>query len=319
MRRPVATAILALTALAGGGALAQEAYPARPVRFVSCCAGIIDATARVIADHVAQSAKQAVVVETKPGASGMLGADFVARSKPDGYTVFIGTNSTHAANQSLFKQVPYDFVKDFTPVSGIAVGQILLITNLSVPVRNVAELTELARRQPGKLTFGWGSSSTRAGMELYRQLTGIDVVNVPYKTNPQATSDVMAGQITMMFADPVTATPLVKAGKVRGLAASGTKRLPELPDIPTMQEAGVPGYEMTWWVAAWTPAGTPRDVVAKLNGWIVEAIRAPKTREYFVTAGLDPYATTPEELGRFQLAEFDKWAKIVKAAGIEPQ
>lgn len=170
-----------------------DPYPSKPIRLVSCCAGIIEAIARAVGEQIAVASGQPVVVETKPGASGMLAAEYSARSKPDGYTVFIGTNSTHAANQSLFKKVPYDFVRDFVPVTGIGKGAIMLVVNPSLPVKTVAELTALAKQRPGKLSFGWGSSSTRVSMELYKQSAGIDITQIPYKTNPQATADVARG------------------------------------------------------------------------------------------------------------------------------
>ena len=286
---------------------------------VSCCAGIIDATARVLAEQMAKTLGQPVVVDVKPGASGMIGADFVAKSKPDGYTIFIGTNSTHAANQSLFLKVPYDYVKDFVPISGIAQGVNMLVAGPHLQVNSVADLTALARSKPGKLTFGWGSSSTRAGGELYKQLTGVNVVDVPYKTNPQATSDVLGGQIDFMFADFVTAVPLAKGGKLKALAVSGTKRSAAMPDVPSMQEAGVTGYDMTWWVAAWAPAGTPADIVAKLNAAFAQAIQSPQSLAYFQNSGLEPFATSSEQLMKFQIAEYDKWRKIVTTAGIQAQ
>lgn len=308
-----------LTVGLSGATRAQEAWPSQPIKFISCCAGIIDSIARVLGDQVAEYAKQPVVVDVKPGANGMIGADYVAKSKPDGYTIFIGTNSTHAANQSLFKKLPYDYVNDFVPISGIGQGIIMLVVNNNLPVKNVAELTALAKTRPGKISFGWGSSSARAASHLYRQMAGINLVDVPYKTNPQATTDVVGGQIDMMFADMATAVPLVKAGRLRALAISGKSRVSVLPDVPTMAEAGVPGYDLTWWIAAWAPAGTPKEAVVKMNKWLGQAIVTKKTQEYFLNIGLENFASTPEELGKFQVAEHDKWKKIITTAGIEPQ
>ncbi len=315
----LAVIALASSALCVSAWAQTEPFPSKPIKFISCCAGIIDATARVLADQMSKTLGQPIVVETKPGASGMIAGDFVAKSKPDGYTVFIGTNSTHAANQSLFVKVPYDYVKDFVPVSGIAQGVLLLIAGPNVPAGSVSDLTALARSKPGKLTYGWGSSSTRAGVELYKQLTGVNVVDVPYKTNPQATADVLGGQIDFMMADPVTSVPLAKSGKVKALAVSGQSRIAAMPEVPTMQDAGVAGYDMTWWVAAWVPAGTPPDIVAKLNAAFAQAIPTPKTAEFFQSAGLEPFATSSDDLMKFQMSEYEKWKKIVTAAGIQPQ
>jgi tripartite-type tricarboxylate transporter receptor subunit TctC len=309
-----------LALIAPAAALAQdEAFPSKSVRLVPCCAGIIDAIARNVGEDMAKSLGQSIVVDTKPGASGMIAAEFVASARADGYTVLIGTNSTHAANQSLFAKVPYDFVKDFVPISGIAQGVIMLVANPQLPAASVAELTSLARAKPGQIKFGWGSSSTRAGGELYRQLTGADILSVPYKTNPQATADVMSGQIDIMWADLVSAIPMVKAGKLKALAVTGKRRVSALPDVPTMEEAGVPGYEMTWWVAAWAPARTPDAVIAKLNESIANAVKSPKVLQFFGNAGLEAFPTSSDELMKFQIAEHEKWRKIVTAAGIAPQ
>jgi len=314
-----AAAGLCVALLVGNCWPQQPAWPNQPVRLVSCCAGIIDAIARVLGEQMAESAKQAVVVETKAGANGMLAAEFVARSKPDGYTILIGTNSTHAANQSLFKKLPYDYVADFAPVGGIGQGIIMLVANPALPAQTVAELTAHAKSRPGTLTFGWGSSSSRAASHLYRQLAGINIVDVPFKTNPQATTAVVGGQIDMMFADMATAVPLVKAGRLRALAVSGRGRSTAIPEVPSMAEAGVAGYDLTWWIAAWAPAGTPRDVVARLHELLSQAIATQKTRAYFHTIGVDALTMTPDELMKFQVVEHDKWRRIITSAGIEAQ
>ncbi|GAA4326055.1 tripartite tricarboxylate transporter substrate binding protein [Pigmentiphaga soli] len=312
-------AVLLGCAALAGAAQADEAWPAKPVRLVACCAGIIDAIARVVADEMTGDLKQPVVVETKPGASGMIGADFVAKSAPDGYTLFIGTNSTHAANQSLYVKVPYDYVHDFAPINGIAVGPIMMVVRADSPIKSVADLTAAARDKPGKLTFGWASSSTRVAMELYNQLAKVRIMSVPYKTNPQATTDLVGGQIDVMFADMATAVPMVKGGKLRPLAISGKRRVAVLPDVPTMEEAGVPGYDLTWWVAAWAPSKTPRDIVDRLNASIAKAIATPKALEFFKTIAVDPMPMTPGQLMQFQMAEHGKWGRVISLAGIEPQ
>jgi len=311
---------LLITALCSCGlAHAQDAYPSKPIRLISCCIGVIDAIARVVGEEVSNNLKQPVVVESKAGASGGIAADYVAKSKPDGYTIFFGTNSTHAANQSLFKSLPYDYVKDFVPLAGVGEGPIVLVVNMQSPVRNVAELTALAKKQPGKLTYGWASSSTRMSMEMYNQLAGIKITDVPYKTNPQATTDLIGGQVDVMFADMNTALPLVKAGKLRALAVSGTKRVATIPEVPTMKESGLTDYNLTWWVAGWAPAGTPKEVVTQLNTAISKSITAPKVLEFFKNIALEPMPMSSEELMKFQIAEHGKWARIISGAGIQPQ
>lgn len=310
---------LLLAAMPGLAAAQSDAFPTRPIRLVPCCAGIIDALSRTLGDDIGRALNQPLVIDTKPGASGMIAAEHVATQKPDGYSVLIGTNSTHAANQSLFAKVPYDFVKDFAPITGIAQGVLVLVANPQLPVKNVNDLTALVRSKPGQLKFGWGSSSTRAGGELYKQMTGTDILSIPYKTNPQATMDVVSGQIDVMWADLVSAIPIIKSGKLRALAVTGKKHVGALPGVPTMDEAGVPGYEMTWWVAAWAPANTPPAVVNRLHGLIAQSLKAPKVLEFFESAGLDPFLTSPDDLMKFQLAEYDKWRKIATAAGIKPQ
>ncbi|MBN9425530.1 MAG: tripartite tricarboxylate transporter substrate binding protein [Burkholderiales bacterium] len=310
---------LLLAAMPGLAAAQSDAFPTRPIRLVPCCAGIIDALSRTLGDDIGRALNQPLVIDTKPGASGMIAAEHVATQKPDGYSVLIGTNSTHAANQSLFAKVPYDFVKDFAPITGIAQGVLVLVANPQLPVKNVNDLTALVRSKPGQLKFGWGRSSTRAGGELYKQMTGTDILSIPYKTNPQATMDVVSGQIDVMWADLVSAIPIIKSGKLRALAVTGKKHVGALPGVPTMDEAGVPGYEMTWWVAAWAPANTPPAVVNRLHGLIAQSLKAPKVLEFFESAGLDPFLTSPDDLMKFQLAEYDKWRKIATAAGIKPQ
>lgn len=311
-----------LFALCAGGAAAQEPWPAaRPVSMVVAFppGGVADLTARPMAVVLERILKQKVLVENKPGAGGGVGNAFVAKARPDGYTLLIGTNSTHAANQSLFKKLPYDYVNDFAPVGGIGQGIIMLVANTSLPVNNVADLTALAKSKPGTLTFGWGSSSSRAASHLYKQLAGINIVDVPFKTNPQATTAVVGGQIDMMFADMATAVPLVKAGRLRALGISGRSRSSAIPEVPSMAEAGVTGYDMTWWIAAWAPAGTPRDAVARLNELLSQSLITAKTKAYFQTIGVDAFAASPDELMKFQVAEHDKWRRIITSAGIEPQ
>lgn len=317
--RVAAWCCAALVGAAAGPAASQEAYPTKPIRMVMCCVGAIDSVARVLADVMSQDLGQPVVVDARPGAAGGIGADIVAKAKNDGYTIFIGTNATHAANQSLYKNLPYDYIRDFAPIAGIAEGQVVLLVNPSSSIKSVADLTARARAEPGKLSYAWASTSTRVAMEQYSQIEKIKFTDVPYKTNPQATTDLIGGQFDALFADLNTSAPLVKAGRLRALAVSGARRSQTLPEVPTMQEAGVAGYALTWWVAAWAPAGTPKPILDRLGASITAGIKTERLAEYFRNGGSEPMPMTAAQLANFQVSENGKWKKIVSAAGIQPQ
>jgi tripartite-type tricarboxylate transporter receptor subunit TctC len=325
---PMRRRFLAATMLAGlgwalgtGWASAQDVYPSRPIKFVVpfSAGSATDTLARVLGEKMTAGLGQAIVVDNMPGASGFLGAQNVARAEPDGHTVLIATNTTHAANQSLFKKLPYDPIRDFEPVSRLGTITLALIVNPSVPAATTQELIAYGKANPGKLTFGSGSSSSRLAAEMLRSLAGLDMVNVPYKSNPQAITDLLGGQIQLVFADIATTLPQARAGKVKALGVSSAQRSPLAPDLPTMQEAGVQGYELTAWFAAYVPAGTPEAVVDKLNGAMRTALADEAAAKTLLGAGIEPGASTPEELKVFTIAETEKWARIVKAAGIEPE
>ena len=317
-RRTVA-ALAALTLTHSAVVLAQVQPGAKPLRFIAMGTGFPENTARVLGAEIYEITQQRVVVEARAGANGILAAEFVAHAAPDGNTILIGTNSTHAANQSLYKKLPYDYVKDFIPVSGISKGIVLAVVHPQVPAKSIRELTALALRHPDKLTFGSGSSVSLAAVELYKLTAGVKIRNIPYKTVPQATTDLIAGRIDMMMANLGVVMPHVTAGKLRALAVSSAQRWPVLPDVPTMQEAGVPGYEWSFWNAAWLPAGTPKDIVTRLNDTFVTVLNRPKVKEYLLNAGSVPFPTTSDELMKFQVAEHDKWRKVIRAAGIQPE
>ena len=306
-------------AACGTAAHAQIAYPAKPIRFVAMGVGFPENTARVIGNEITAMAKQQIVVEPRPGANGILAAEFVAKAPPDGYTLLVGTNSTHAANPSLYKKLPYDYVKDFAPVSGLSSGMQAVVVHPRVPAKTITELTALARKAPGNLTFGAASSSSHIGVEFYKLLTGVKITHVPYKTIPQAATDLIAGRIDMMVLNLGAAAPQIQAGKLRALAVTGAKRWPSLADVPTMREAGVANYEWTFWNAAWLPANTPPEIVTRMNEWILAALDRPKVKEYLFNAGSSAFATTPDELMKFQIAEHDKWRKVIVAAGVQAE
>ena len=308
-------------ALACIASLAEAQYPDKTITFVVpfAAGSATDQLARALGQEVTRITKQAVVVDDKPGASGFIGAEVVKKAAPDGYTVFITTNTTHAANEHLFKKLPYDPVKDFLPVTGLGKGGQIMIVDLNLPAKSVAEFIALAKSKPGKISFGSGSSSSRVAGEMFQQMAGIELLHVPYKSNPLAINDLLGGQINMMITDMATGLPQVKGGKVRPLGVSTAKRSPLAPELPTISEAGLQGYEMSFWFAAYVPAGTPPAVVTKLHDVLVEATKGTAMQQYYANTGTDPFVTTPAELAKFQTAESEKWKTIIKKAGIEPE
>jgi tripartite-type tricarboxylate transporter receptor subunit TctC len=296
-------------------------YPEKPITFVVpfAAGSATDQLARAIGQEVTAQTKQPVIVDNKGGASGFIGAQQVAKAAPDGYTVFITTNTTHAANEHLFKSIPYDPVRDFAPVTGLAKGSQVLVVAPAFPAKSVQELIAYARANPGKVSFGSGSSSSRIAGELFQQMANVKLLHVPYKSNPQAVSDLLGGQVSMMITDVATGLPQVKAGKLRALGVSGTKRIALLPDVPTIAEAGLPGYEMSFWFAAYVPAKTPPAVIQRLQVLLSNAVAGQAAKSLFDSTGLEPFTTTPDELAKFQAAESQKWSRIIKAAGIEPE
>jgi len=249
----------------------------------------------------------------------MLAAQASAKAAADGYTVLITTNTTHAANEHLYKKLPYDPVKDFAPVTGLGKGGQVLVVRTESPYKSVADLLAKARKEPGKLSFGSGSSSSRVAGEMFKQLSGTDILHVPYKSNPLAITDLLGGQIDLMITDTATGVPQIKGGKLRALGVSTAHRIPLLPEVPTIDEAGVKGYDMGYWFAAYVPAGTPAPVVARLRELLVAGTRSAAAVAFFRDAGVQAWTTTPEELAKFQAGETQKWGKVIKAAGIEPE
>ena len=322
-RRFVTAALLAALTLPAGipDAFAQDSYPSGIIKFVVpfAAGSATDTLARVLGEKMSASLGQAVVADNMPGANGFLAAQNVARAEPDGLTVLVTSNTTHAANQSLFKKLPYDPINGFEPVSELGTITLALVVHPSVPASTAQELIAYAKAKPGELTFGSGSSSSRIAGEMLKTLAGIDMLNVPYKSNPQAVTDLLGGQISLVFADISTTLPQAKAGNVKALAVSSAERSPLAPDLPTMAEGGVPGYDLTAWFAAFVPAGTPRPIVDKLNAAFKAALADPQATKTLLGAGIEPTSSTPEELKAFVASETEKWAKIVKAAGIEPE
>jgi len=302
-------------------AFAQTKYPEKPVTFIVpfAAGSATDQLARALGQSVTEQTKQAVVVDNKAGASGMLAAQAAAKAPADGYTVLITTNTTQAANEHLYKKLSYDPVKDFAPITGLGKGGQVLVVKTESPYKSVADLLAKARKEPGKLSFGSGSSSSRVAGELFKQLSHTDILHVPYKSNPNAITDLLGGQIDLMITDTATGLPQIKGGKLRALGVSTTRRTPLLPDVPTIDEAGVKGYDMGYWFAAYVPAHTPAPIVARLHELLVNATKGAAAKAFFETSGAEVWTTTPAELAAFQLAEAQKWGKVIKAAGIEAE
>ena len=313
-------AALACAALAAGNAQAQS-YPNKSITFVVpfAAGSATDNLARVISEQLGTRWKQPVVIDNKPGASGFIAAQQVVAAKADGYTVFITANTTHASNSALFKTLPYDPVNDFEPVAVLGTVPLAMVVHPSIPATNVKELIAYAKANPGKLSFGSGSTSSRMAGEMLKSMAGIDMVNIQYKSNPQAVTDLLGGQIQLVIADAVTTMPHAKAGKVRALAISTAKRSPIAPELPTVAESGVPGYEMVGWFAAYVPAKTPKEIVTKLNGEIVRILANPEVNARLASVGIETMTSTPEGLAEFQRVETARWAKLVRDAGIAPE
>lgn len=301
-------------------ASAQD-FPNKPITFIVpfAAGSATDQIGRAIGQGVTEQTGQSVVIENKTGASAMIGAQAAARAPADGYTVLITTNTTHAANEHLYKSLPYDPVKDFSPITLLGKGGQIMVVNPASEAKSVGDFLAQAKQSPGKLSFGSGSSSSRIAGELLQQMAGVELLHVPYKANPLAITDLLGGQIDMMITDTATGLPQISAGKLRALGFTGGERSPLAPDLPTIAEAGVPGYEMGYWFAAYVPDGTPDDVVAKLNTLLVKATEGKAAQQFYTSTGTAPATSTPSELAAFQQSESKKWGEIIQKAGITPE
>lgn len=317
----IVTAVL--TSLLVAPALAQDAkpYPSRQITLVAPfpAGSATDTIARLLANSMSQDAKVPVIVDNKPGADGNIGATAVARSAPDGYTVFISTNSAHAANVSVYKSMPFDPKADFTPVAGLVKIPIILAVKADSPAKTVAEFVALAKKSAKPMTFGTSSQTGRGAGESMKVVAGLDMLNVPYKGSPQALTDLIGGQLDSVFSDPVSAGGMASKGLIRVLAITSARRVPTLPDVPTLAESGLVDFELTAWVAAFAPAKTPREAVDKLNGYANAFLKNAANATQLATMGAITFPTTPEQLGTFAEAETKRWARIVEFAKIERQ
>ena len=311
--------VVGLVALLLCTASFAQTWPAKPIKWVVPFApgGTTDILARTIGEKLSVALGQPVIIENKPGAGGGLGADFTAKAAPDGYTIMGGTISTHAINASLYKSLPYDPVKDFVPITLIARVPNMLVVNPEIPAKNVAELIALLKANPGKYSFassGNGTSQHLSG-ELFKSMAGVDMQHIPYKGSPPALQDVVGGQVAMTFDNITTAWPLAKAGKLRALAVTTAKRSSIAPEVPTLAESGLAGYEVGSWQGVFAPAGTPPAIVQRLNTEIVKIINLPDVKEKLIGLGAEPVGNTSEEFGVLVKTEVVKWADVVKKSG----
>ena len=307
-----------LLAVVAGGAWAQ-AYPVKPIRLVVPFppGGATDILARAVAQKLTDAWGQSVIVDNRPGAGGNIGSELVAKAAPDGYTLELGTVGTHAINASLYSKMPYDHVRDFAPVILVAGVPNVLVVNPGLPVNSVQELIAYAKANPGKLNFassGSGTSIHLAG-ELFKVMAGVQMTHVPYKGSSPALQDLLGGQVQLMFDNLPPSLPHIKAGKLRALGVTSATRAPALPDVPTIAESGLPGFEASSWFGVLAPAGTPPAIIAKLNAEIAKWLDTPEAKEKMLTLGANAAGGTPEDFAKHIAAETAKWAKVVKESG----
>jgi tripartite-type tricarboxylate transporter receptor subunit TctC len=316
-----ATTLLPLGALGAAGERAGG-YPTKPIRLIVplTAGGPTDLLARIIAVPLADALGQQVIVDNRPGAGGNIGADITAKSPPDGYTLFMGTSGPLSINSTLYPKLPFDPIRDFAPIILAASAPFVVILNPSVAAHNIKELIALAKAKPGQLNYGSvPGSASHLSTELFKMMAGVNIVHIPYKGAAPATTDVIAGQIQMSFASTPGSVPVVKSGKVRALAVTSAKRILKLPDIPTVAEAALPGYEASVWYGVVAPAHTPRDIVQRLNMEIAKIVATPAHRDRMLAGDFEPTTSTPEQFAAFIKSETAKWGKVVKASGAKPE
>ncbi|HEX6635317.1 MAG TPA: tripartite tricarboxylate transporter substrate binding protein [Usitatibacter sp.] len=311
--------ILAVLLAAFATAAYAQPYPSKPIHFVVPypAGGPLDTVARLLGQKVSESVHQPVVVENKPGAGGNIGADYVAKAAPDGYTILMGAVATHAINPTLYRNIPYDPVKDFAPVTEVAWTPNVLVVNPSLPVSNVKEFIAYAKAHPGELNFGSGSTGSAGHLagELFKTMAGVQMVHVPYKGAGPAMQDLIGGQIQLMFDNLASSLGQVRAGKVRALAVTTAKRSTLAPDLPTIAESGLPGFDISTWFGIFAPGGTPQPVVQRLHDAFVAALHAPDVQATMKKMGAEPVGNTPEEFAAYIRAEARKYAKVIEASG----
>ncbi|QYY25034.1 tripartite tricarboxylate transporter substrate binding protein [Diaphorobacter sp. MNS-0] len=323
LRHTTRRTLLASLAVAAAGALPLGAlaqnFPTKPITIIVpfSAGGTTDILARIVGQGLTTELGQSVVVDNKPGAGGNIGGSLAAKAAADGYTLFMGTVGTHAINQSLYKKMPFDPVKDFAPLSRVATVPNLLVAHPSQPFKTVKEMIAYAKANPGKITFGSPGSgaSPHVSGELFKSMTGTDLLHIPYKGSAPAMTDLLGGQTSVMFDNMPSAIQHVRSGKLRPIAVTTAKRSPELPDVPTIAEAGVPGYEATSWFGMFAPAGTPKPVLDKLHAALIKVLNQADVKKKIAEQGGDVVAETPAQFAAFIKAESVKWGKVVKESG----
>jgi len=318
-QRWMSTLVVAAALVAPGEAPAQG-YPTKSIRLVapSTPGDAPDVIARLVAERLSAALGQQVVVENRPGAGGVVGSEIVAKSAPDGYTLIMGNAGSHGINAAVYSKLPYDILKDFAPVSQIAVAPNIFVVNPGLPVTTIPEFIAYAKARPGQLSYasGGNGSSSHMSMELLKSMAGIDVVHVPYKGSTPALTDVISGQDAVMSVNMPPAVPHVKSGRLRALAVTTRSRTPSMPDLPTVAES-LPGYETVAWFGVLAPAGTPKDVVNRLSMEIAKIARSPDMRERLEGMGAEPVGSTPEEFGAVMARDIAKWTTLAKSVGIK--
>ena len=317
------TALACALLLAGAPALAQTAYPGKPVRIVVPYppGGTTDLLARLLAARLGEKLGQSFTVDNRPGASGAIGSQFVAKSAPDGYTLVMATISSHGINAALHKALPYDPVADFAPITLVASTPNVITVNADMPARTLADLLAMARAKPGALSFGSTSAggSPHMSVELLKMMAQVDMVHIPYKGGGPMLTDLIGGQIPMGVDNLPSSMAHIKSGKIRALAVTTAKRWPGTPDIPTVAESGVTGYEASAWFGLLAPAGTPREIVTLLQRSVADIVGQPEVHQRLAELGAEPVASTPEAFGRQIAGEIDKWKKVVAATGVKAE
>ena len=315
-------ALLAGAALCATGAMAQQAWPSKPIRAVVpfAAGSATDQIGRAFAEKMSATLGQQVLIDNKPGANGMLGAAEVAKAAPDGYTILVGTNSTNAALKFLMKQLPYNQDTAFAPVGYIGSVPLMVAVNNDVPAKTLKEFVDLAKAKPGQVSFAYASTSQQVSSEMLSSMAGIQMNPIPYKSGPAAMTDLIGGQVMMFTADFAVTVPQHKAGKIRGLAVTSTKRAAAVPELPTVNEAlGLKDYELIAYFAVFAPAGTPPDIINKLNAAINAAANSKDIQDKFAANGFAVEPGTPDDLARRNKAETAKWEKAIRDAKIQPQ
>ncbi|HEV7616517.1 MAG TPA: tripartite tricarboxylate transporter substrate binding protein [Burkholderiaceae bacterium] len=310
--------IAASAAISAGAQSAAQNFPSKPIHIVVTftSGGAPDIIARLLGERMTADWGQPVIIENKPGAGGNIGADFVAKSAPDGYTVVVGTVGTHSINGALYSKMPYDMVKDFTPVTLLATTPNMLVVHNDVPAKTLKEFIDLGKKE-GKMSFASSGSGTSIHVsgELFKTMTGIDMTHIPYKGRATAIPDLLGGRVTMMFDNMPSSLPLVREGKLRALGVTSLKRAAAAPEIPTIAESGLPGFEAVSWFALFAPAGTPAPIVDKLQAEVSKILKSGDISRRLIDIGLEPVGSTADELAAYQRSEITKWAKVVKDSG----